>query len=330
MFLKSIPLDLSEYFNNKGFGSYPGEANFNALNESYPVPDINTTGYQSIETGILYSFPGYTGPGVPDNLICSGQGIDVPSGSYFSASFLVAGDLESASVSANVTFTYTDNTTSLFELRSLNWFSFLTINRGEIVLPSRYTDTGVNHNTTHIFERVASIPAGKALSSISLPTTTNATVGRLHVFAISVWQGSSLEVQSVRPTQKWLEDGAQAVEVTVNNAGSECVSGDGVTLSIGGQGIKTTTTGHLKRLCPGDQKTVTLGIEGSPNKTITANVALDDGVSNRTIAVDGLDFGLVTWTSELDVLSQHESPEWFDAAKYGIFIHWGPYAVTGK
>jgi alpha-L-fucosidase len=323
-------LDLTSFYNNKAFGTYPGEADFNTLSESYPVPAVDTTQYKSSETGILYSFPGYTGPGAADNIICEGNVINVSAGSYFSASFLVAGDLESASVMANVTFTYTDNSTSLFELRSLNWFNFLTINRGEIIFPSRYTDNDVNFNTSHIFEQTASIPTGKVLSSITLPTTTNATEGRLHVFAISLWQGSSLEVQSVRPTQKWLDSGVQAVEVTVNNAGADCVSGDGLALSISGAGIKTRTAGRLKRLCPGDQKTVTVGVEGSPNKTISANVVFDDGVSIMNTTVDDLDFGLLTWTTDLEVLAKHESPEWFDDAKFGIFIHWGPYSVTGK
>lgn len=326
---KSVALNLTDLFNNKAFGTYPGEADFNTLNESYPAPSIDTTQYESTQTGIKFSFPGYTGPGLADNLICDGSVLDVPSGSYFSASFLVAADLESTSVSANVTFTYSDNSTSLFELRSLNFFEFLTINRGEIVFPSRYTDTGVNFNTTHIFERTASIPSGKDLTSITLPTTTNSTEGRLHVFAISLWKGSSLEVQSVRPTQKWLESGAQAVEVTVNNAGTECVAADGLNVTITGEGIKTVTQGTLKRLCPGDQKTITVGVEGSPNKTISAQVLLDDGISPSKVAVDGLDFGLLTWTSDLGVLAKHESPEWFDDAKFGIFIHWGPYSVTG-
>ncbi|KAF7518265.1 hypothetical protein G7054_g13525 [Neopestalotiopsis clavispora] len=326
---KSTALTLTDLFNNKAFGTYPGEANFNTLNESYPAPSIDTTKYQSSETGILFSFPGYTGPGLPDNLICSGDILAIPSGSYFSASFLVASDLESTSVSANVTFTYSDNTTSLFELRSQNFFEFLTINRGEIVFPSRYTETGVNFNTTHIFERTASIPTGKSLQSITLPTTTNTTEGRLHVFAISLWESSSLEVQSVRPTQKWLDSGAQAVEVTINNAGTECVSGTGLNVTVAGEGIKTTVPGTLKRLCPGDQKTVTVGVEGTPNKTISAEVLLDDGVNPSKVTIDDLDFGLLTWTSDLGVLAKHESPEWFDDAKFGIFIHWGPYSVTG-
>ena len=29
----------------------------------------------------------------------------------------------------------------------------------------------------------------------------------------------------------------------------------------------------------------------------------------------------------LETLNQREIPPWFDASKFGIFIHWGPYAI---
>jgi alpha-L-fucosidase len=322
-------LDLTAYFNNKAFGTYPGEADFNGLNESYPASTLLAFPYRSNGTGILYALAGYTGRAAPDNVVCSGETIDVPVGSYFSASFLVAGDLESASVSANVTFVYTDNSTSEFELRSLNWFNFLTINCGEIIFQSRYTGTGINYNTSHIFERTSSLATEKQLSAIVLPQTTNVTEGRLHIFAISLWQGSSIAVQSVRPTQKWLSDGTQAVEVTLNNAGHQCISGHGLTVSIGANGVETRAPGSLRRLCPGDQKIVTVGVAGVSDGPATANVAIDDGMDQWTTTVSNLEFGFIDWSSDLDVLSKHESPAWFDGAKFGIFIHWGPYSVTG-
>lgn len=34
-----------------------------------------------------------------------------------------------------------------------------------------------------------------------------------------------------------------------------------------------------------------------------------------------------SWTPNWDSLSQHETPEWFRDAKFGIFIHWGVYSV---
>ncbi|KAI0118059.1 glycoside hydrolase family 29 protein [Hypoxylon sp. NC0597] len=327
---QSISLDLSPFYNNKGFGTYPGEASFDTLGQSYPAPDLEAPYYTSSDTGIVYSFPGYVGPDESDNVICNGQVIAVPTGPYFSASFLVSNDKEFAIVSGNVTFTYADNSTSVYELRSLDWFSFLTINRGELIFPSRFTATGVDYNTSNIFERTVALSPGKELRTITLPEASSADDGRLHVFAISLWTGSSaVDVQSVRPTQKWLGSGVQAVEITVNNAGSECVAGDGLTFALSGDGLRTVEQGRLKRLCPGDQKVVTVGVEASSNGTINTSVIVEGGTTKQTFDFSGIQFGLTEWTTDLYNLARHESPEWFNDAKYGIFIHWGVYAVTG-
>ncbi|OTA65806.1 glycoside hydrolase family 29 protein [Hypoxylon sp. EC38] len=326
---QSISLDLSLFYNNKGFGTYPGEASFDTLGQSFPAPDLGTPYYTSSDTGIVYSFPGYVGPDESDNVICNGQTIPVPTGRYFSASFLVSNDKESAIVSGNVTFTYADNSTSVYELRSLDWFSFLTMNRGELIFPSRFTAAGVDYNTSNIFERTAALSPGKELRSITLLEAPNADDGRLHVFAISLWTGSSaIDVQSVRPTQKWLSDGVQAVEITVNNAESECVAGHGLTFTLSGDGLRTVEQGHLKRLCPGDQKVVAVGVEAFSNGTKNISVIVEGGTT-KTFDFNDIEFGLTEWTTDLDNLARHESPDWFNDAKYGIFIHWGVYAVTG-
>ncbi|KAF2769289.1 tissue alpha-L-fucosidase [Teratosphaeria nubilosa] len=322
----SIPLDLSSYYNNKAFGSYPGEAAFDPLNQSYAAPalPINTGSYRSVSTGIEYNFHGYC-KGDYDNVICDEQVISPPPAEYFSANFLVASDVEFKAVSGDVTFGYADNTASTFELRSEPWFAFLTINRGEIVSPYRYTADGTNYNTTHIFEVTAALEPGKSLCSITLPSTTNVTTGRLHIFAISLWQGSEVVVQSVRPTQKAAGDGS-LVEVTVNNAGTNCVAGDGLKVTISDSGLTTTDEGRIKRLCPGDQKRVFVAVSGSNDGPIT--VTLDDGNLEQQ-QFENVSIGLTPWTSDLDNLARHESPQWFNDAKYGIFIHWGPYAVAG-
>ncbi|WYZ35206.1 hypothetical protein EsH8_I_001482 [Colletotrichum jinshuiense] len=330
---KSVPLDLTPKFNNKAFGTRPGEASFDVLNQSYPVPVVGPK-FTSTDTGIQYNFPGYTGPSEPDNLICTGQTLIVPqnASTYFSASFLIAGDVEGATVSGNVSFTYSDNTTFEYELRTLNWFSFLTINRGEIIFPSRFTSNGSDFNSSHIFERTTALPPGKKLSSITLPDKNNATEGRLHIFAISLWQqGPAVGVQSVRPTQKWVENGTQVVEVTVNNAGSKCVAGSGLNVTISGDGFRTVFPGHLKRLCPGDQKIVTVGVDGFSNGPAPVTVEIDGeaGYKRTVTTVEAVEIGLTEWTADVESLSKHESPEWFDEAKFGIFIHWGPYSVAG-
>ncbi|OTB12539.1 glycoside hydrolase family 29 protein [Daldinia sp. EC12] len=327
---QSIPLDLSSLYNNKAFGTYPGEASFDTLGQSYPAPDLDEPYYISSDTGIVYSFPGYTGPNKPDNVICDGQTIAVPPGSYFSVSFLVSEDKEGEIVSGNVTFTYADNSTLAYELRSLDWYSFLTINRGEIIFPSRFTATGVDYNTSHIFERTAHLDPRKELRAIALPEATSADDGQLHVFAVSLWKATAgVDIQSIRPTQKWTSSGAQVVEATVNNAGSDCVTGDGLTISLSGDGLQTVEKGHLKRLCPGDQKIVTIGVKSNATSPVDASVLVDDGLTKRTFEFDNIQFGLTDWTTDLDNLARHESPDWFNDAKYGIFIHWGPYSVTG-
>ena len=35
----------------------------------------------------------------------------------------------------------------------------------------------------------------------------------------------------------------------------------------------------------------------------------------------------VTYTASADSLQQHRVPGWFRDAKFGIFIHWGPYSI---
>ncbi|CAG9991747.1 unnamed protein product [Clonostachys byssicola] len=334
---KSVRLDLKDFFNNKAFGSKPGEADFDSKGSSYPVPDfINPSDYKSSVTGIRFSFPGYVKSGANDNIICDGQVIDVPKGNLFSASFLLSNDKELATVSKNVTFTYEDGSTSLYNLRTLAWFNLLTINRGEIIFPKRFTSTAVNWNTSHIFERTAALDPGKKLKTITLPTTTNTTEGRMHVFAISLHQGSEIGIQSVRGTQKWADDDQQSqlMEVTINNAGSECVSGDGIVVKLEGHDFEMKHPGSIKRLCPGDQKVATIAIEPSSSflgqvRDSTVKATVEYSGREQVKVFKGVKVGLREWTSDLDNLAEHEAPDWFKDNKFGIMIHWGPYSVPG-
>ena len=336
---QSVPIDLTSYFNNKAFGTYPNETTFDTTyNRSYPpLNDLAPGGiYTSQATGIQYSFPSYTGPSLPDNLICENQTIPIPSngttGKPFSLNMLVANDLRDAIVSYNMTYIYTDGTTALAELRALSFFNFLTITHGEIISPFTWTQTGKDWNTSQIFEFTGSLDPTKTLAAVQLPVANNASVGRIHVFSASLWSadatGPAVEVQNVRPTQKWTEAGNQVVEVTVNNVGDECVSGTGLTVSMSGLGVSTVETASIKRLCPGDQKRVDIGVTGTANSTTVA-VTLAGASTNQTFSLPGVDIGFETFTSDLTSIAKHESPGWFDDAKYGIMIHWGPYAVPG-
>jgi hypothetical protein len=332
---------LESYFNNKAFGAQPGVAAFDALNESYPDPAIIgiTDGtYTSTKTGVVYEFPGLQpDPSKPDNVICSGQEITLSkshkNSKYFSASMLVSSDVELMTVSGNVTYTYADGSTLVSELRSLPWWAFLTINRGEIIFPYRFTSNDTNWNTTHIFEYTAALDPSKDLQSITLPDTTNTTTGRLHVFSLSFWEASeavlSAQVQFVRPTQKWTEKGNQVVELTINNAGLECIAGHGIEVSLAMPGVETIEPGRINRLCPGDQKRVDIGVKGAANGSADVLLSYDPFFSDKQRVENVSISGLTEWTSDLSSLTQHESPQWYDDAKFGIFIHWSAFSVPG-
>lgn len=339
----SVQIDLTPYFNSKAFGTYPNETTFDTTyNRSYPpLNDLAPEGiYTSKLTGIQYDFPSYTGPSKPDNLICDGQTIPIPSssngtaGKPFSLNMLIANDLRDAIVSYNMTYIYSDGTTALAELRALSFFTFLTITHGEIISPFTWTPTGQDWNTSQIFEFTGGLDPTKTLTAVQLPVANNATVGRIHVFSMSVWSseisavsGPAVKVQDVRPTQKWSESGSQVVELTLNNVGTECLAGSGVSISLQGQGITTEEPAILKRLCPGDQKRVTIGVSGSANAT-SAQVILSGAVLNQTSPTfTNLQFGFENYTTDLTSIGKHESPQWFDDAKYGIMIHWGAFAV---
>jgi alpha-L-fucosidase len=345
---RSVPIDLTAYFNNKAFGTYPNETTFeNTLNRSYPpLNHLTQDGiYVSKSTGVRFDFPSYNGPGQPDNLVCSGQTIPVGTSNSsstskpFSLSMLLANDARDAILSYNLTYLYTDGTEATTELRALPYFSFLTLMNGELITSYTWTPRGRDWNTSQIFEFTGFLDPRRTLSAVRLPVADNSTAGRIHVFSMSVvlgeeppaaggGGGASVEVQSVRPTQKWTETGHQIVEVTVNNAGGKCVSGSGLTVSLEGLGVSTAEAGSVKRLCPGDQKRVNIGVSGSANST-TVTVTLFGASSNQTASFPGIDIGFENFTADVDSLAKHESPEWFDNAKYGIFIHWGPYAVPG-
>jgi alpha-L-fucosidase len=192
-----------------------------------------------------------------------------------------------------------------------------------------YTQNATNFNSSHIFETQAVLTPRKELMAITLPDTTNATSGRIHLFAASLWGTDSamgVGVQSVKPTQKWVDYGdtrSQIVEVLINNAGSQCVHGKGLAVAIGGNDVMTLAPRRIKRLCPGDQKSVRVPVTGAGKQSVNVTITYQNTTTAHRF--NDLELGLENWTATN--LAAHESPKWFDDAKFGIFIHWGPYSV---
>ncbi|KAF4541935.1 Tissue alpha-l-fucosidase [Lasiodiplodia theobromae] len=327
---QAVSIPLTQYLNNRAFGSFPGDADFDGSLQSYPAAELKYSGsFISSATGVDYLFPAAALSNSSDNVLCLGQTVPVPPANYLSAQLLVASDKRDTIVSDNITFIYADNTTSVLEIRAEPWWAFLTMYKGEIILPYRFLSNDTNFNTTHVYEWTGALDPTKQLTAISLPSTSNTTTGRMHVFALSLRGASGVQVHHIRPTQKQDESGAgvQIVEVTVGNSGPSWIHGDGVEVSIEAPGVETVRPAQIKRLRVGDQKKVNVGVVGSTNGT--AVVKLSSRNETITFTFPDTEFGLKDYTESLDSLTLHESPEWFNNAKFGIFIHWGPYSVPG-
>jgi alpha-L-fucosidase len=111
---RSVPLELDAYFNHQAFGTYPGEAAFDALNQSYPAASSYRNGNETFvsSSGIEYISPGYRGASTLDNIVCAGQTISLAKPRrVFALSVLHASDVRKKTILGNITFTYSDNST---------------------------------------------------------------------------------------------------------------------------------------------------------------------------------------------------------------------------
>lgn len=104
---RSLPIDLSNLTNNRGFAMFPGDANYDGLHSGMPaqyLPNENFT-----YSGVNYIFPQYKEAG-DDNVLAQGQIITPPKGRYFSIQMLAAA--EGAVATGYVNAIYSDNTTT--------------------------------------------------------------------------------------------------------------------------------------------------------------------------------------------------------------------------
>ena len=285
--------------------------------------------------GFNYEFSQYTAAG-NDNVIALGQTVEVPRGNYFSVEMLAASQSDMSTGVINAT--YSDGSTSSGALLIPPWWSWPYPTGGDLVFPYYLTKESVDYNRSNIFQTINWLDSSKELVSLDLPK-----VSEIHIFALSLSpasdlhsSGSQLEVQFARSTQKWIDgtDKTQIIEIVVNNVGSEFVLGhQSVSLAIDSEGLETVTKGTIKRLHPGDQAIVEIGVVNK--KGVAAG-----SWGNATVVISGQDissnsytfnatYGIRPYEATYESVYSHESPNWYNDAKYGIFIHWGVYAVPG-
>lgn len=133
----------------------------------------------------------------------------------------------------------------------------------------------------------------------------------------------------------WMEGSnkTQIVEVTINNVGTDWVVGSTrVNVSIESDGLVTEVPGVIKRLRPGDQTIVHVGVvnkEGVAAGTTGKATVRTLGRGVNTESTFDAVYGIAEYEPTYESIYTHESPQWYNNAKFGIFIHWGPYSVPG-
>jgi alpha-L-fucosidase len=291
-----------------------------------------------VYNGINFTFPQYSAAG-NDNVLALGQTIRVPQGRYFSVQMFAS--CENGLASGFINATYSDNSTTSSPVLVPAWYNWPYPAGGDIILPHYFTNTTINYNRSMFYQTINWIDSTKELVSLTLPNVTagsNSGPGgaaiktRLHLFSVSLLPATGisidLEVQYARSTQLWLPgtNKTQIIEVIVNNVGSEWVlANNSVKVTVSSSGYETVTPGYISRLRPGDQAKVQVGVVSSAG-------VLPGTVGNATVLVSGngvnssytfnATFGITPYEATYESIYAHESPSWYNDAKYGIFVHW--------
>ncbi|KAJ7142230.1 glycoside hydrolase family 29 protein [Mycena epipterygia] len=337
----SVELPLSALFDNQA-ASADGTADFDAHGASFDSQYLPPGPW--IHDGITYDFPGSWG-NANDNVVANGQILQLEKPTYVHELHLVySGDASGTNFMLN----FADNSTQQLQLYAKNWWRWPILNYGVIRTPYSFQLNGTqkNWNSSQIYQWSTAIPSEQPLVSITLPSVN--TAHRLHLFAISMSPATpapaspaapALVVRRARFTTRWdTVHGvrAQAVEVTLANMlPSSALSlsrAASITsahqIEIIGAGLTTRTAGVVRRLVPGDQARVDVLVTGT-RAGGTAVVQVRDATGRVVLSSPAWPTAPLVeeWTPDADVLSTHETPVWWNGAKFGIFIHWGVFSV---
>ncbi|MDT7788570.1 MAG: alpha-L-fucosidase, partial [Pseudonocardiales bacterium] len=312
-----IPVPIDTHFNNDGIDTAADRTgNFDGSGYVFPAEALPSG--QVTADGVPYLFPGNS-QSKNNNVVALGQRVDLPRGRYLTAHFLVASSYGAAGGTATVH--YADGSTSTGALSGPDWYS----GSGPISAPYRYSPGGTDQHPVSIGTGQVWADPSKDVVGLTLPVTNPAAEGKssLHVFALSLQpagKGQVLAVRASRSTTKLPRLGGQTVEATVVNLGDQWLSN--ISVRAEGLGLVTLAPASVKRLAPGEEARVRIGIHAYRTGTFDGRVVAS---SAKASASQNARFtlGVADYQATDASLGTHESPYWFDDAKFGIFIHWG-------
>lgn len=316
-----LTVPIGHLFDNDGIDTASDRTgNFDGSGYAFPAEGLPSG--QVTADGVPYLFPGNSQT-KNNNAVATGQRIELPKGRYLTAHFLVASSYGTAGGTATVH--YADGSSTTGALSGPDWYS----GSGPISAPFRYSPGGTDQHPVSIGTAQVWADPQKDAVSVTLPVTNPAVEGKssLHVFALSLQpagKGEVLAVRGARSTAKLPRLGGQTIEATVVNLGDRWVSN--VSVRAEGLGVVTLQPALVRRLAPGEEARVRIGIHAYRTGTFDGKVIASSG---RVSASQKARFtlGVADYQATDASLGTHESPYWFDDAKFGIFVHWGLYSV---
>ncbi|KAK9791432.1 putative Glycoside hydrolase superfamily [Seiridium cardinale] len=327
-------LDITSILNNRAFGRTPGDADFDGSQNSFPAqyhPGSNLS-----YGGVQYHLFGYSN-GSNDNFVAQGQILSIPSGRYSSVHVLAAA--ESGAAGGYITANYTDGSTTSREISAPPWWLWAFPSGGDIVMPFYYTNESTNYNKSNIFQSTSWLDSSKDLTALEMPNSSASN--RLHIFAVSLSPapsgenatGPHLEVPYARSTKKYADmANTQVFEVTVSNIDEQAwvTANDSVEVSIESTGVSTVKAGLIKRLRPGDRVIVQVVVQNKEGINQGTKGVATARLKSKSVDVSHdfeATFGIGAYEATYESIYTHESPDWYNDAKFGIFIHWGLYSI---
>ncbi|MBD0737971.1 alpha-L-fucosidase [Streptomyces sp. CBMA29] len=325
-----VPVPLDAWYDNDGIDTAAARGgNFDGSGYSFPGEELPAG--PVVIGGVNFLFPS-SAAGAKNNIVANGQRVDLPSGHYLSAAFLVSCSYGAASGTATVH--YADGGTSSASLGGSDWYA----GGGELTTSFRYSPGGTDqHPVAMGVSDLWTDPAREAVA-VTLPTTGPAQEGTsaLHVFALSLQPaatGRALLLRSAASTHSLTGPrGAQSVEATVLNAGTAWIAAsDAVTVDVTAPGARTVAPAAIPLLAPGEQARLRIGIRNTagtaPGTAATGTVRVCGRGGTASARSTPLILGTPDYRPTDASLSTHQAPYWFNDAKFGIFIHWGVYSV---
>ena len=115
-------------------------------------------------------------PGQPNFVVSNGQTIQVPQGSSYTTLNLAGAAVNGGQENQPLTLTFTDNSTAVWTQSFSDWCNPANYTNESTIATALYRDTASGDSiatTNHIYQYSYTIPSGKTLKSITLPTNSN-------------------------------------------------------------------------------------------------------------------------------------------------------------